>query len=60
MSVEQVLQTVTDSTGSTEDLHEDYNYSMVGPEKMEEHSISDSEEEPGMSRLNLICGNRSR
>ena len=51
MSVEQVLQTVTDSTGSTEDLHEDYKYSMVGPEKMEEHSISDSEEEPGMSRL---------
>ena len=60
MSVEQVLQTVTDSTGSTEDLHEDYKYSMVSPEKMEEHSISDSEEEPGRSRLHLLSGNRSR
>lgn len=47
VSVEQVLQSVTNVSDSTEDLNEDYKYSMVGPEKMEEHSISDSEEEQG-------------
>jgi len=47
VSLEQVLQGVTTVSASTENLHEDFKYSMVGPEKMEEHSISDSEEEQG-------------
>lgn len=49
VSVEQVLQAVTSVSGSSEELRDDFKYSMVGPEKMEEHSISDSEEEQGTS-----------
>lgn len=53
MSVEQVLQSVYVPSGSTEELSSDWKYSMVGPEKMEEHSISDSEDDQGRYHLNL-------
>ena len=54
VSVEQVLQTVTSLSDSSEELRGDFKYSMVGPEKMEEHSISESEEEQGR-QLPLSC-----
>jgi len=57
VSVEQVLQAVTAVSPSNEFMHPDFKYSMVGPEKMEEHSISDSEEEPGQWKVKgqIIC-----